>query len=42
MGKTQDPTDEKEEKTGKEIRINKESIPNCDGCCGGCNWPEHD
>ena len=42
----------KEEETGNkpgsprkeetEIRINKESLPNCDGCCGGCNWSEHD
>lgn len=44
MAETQDPTDRKEEETGKdEIRINKESLPNCDGCCGGCNWSEdHD
>lgn len=44
MAETQDPTDRKDptdEKTGKdEIRINKESLPNCDGCCGGCNWPD--
>jgi len=42
MVETQDPTDRKEEETGKEIRINKESLPNCNGCCGGCNWSEHD